>query len=295
MYKIYHNKALNTLEIENSKDEVYGKIHLDAGASLQELTLKGHTIIKDLAPLTYANTYASSILFPFANRIKDGAYTFNDTDFQFEINHKDENNALHGLVYNKTFQIIEQENSNDSASILLEYEEKELSTGFPYTYIIQLKYVFTASNLSLQVAVKNTDSKAFPFTLGWHPYFLSDDLYNSSLHFNSDKKLVLGDRNITVGVEYINFGDHFKVENQQLDDCWILNSNDVTFKTPKYELIIESSADENNFLQVYTPPKPNTIAIEPTTGVSDSFNNNIGLKTLNANDSYSINWNIKIK
>jgi len=37
---------------------------------------------------------------------------------------------------------------------------------------------------------------------------------------------------------------------------------------------------------VYTPPKLNTIAIEPTTGVSNSFNNKIGLNTLKANDTF---------
>lgn len=294
MYKINHDKALNILEIEDSENKVYGKIHLNAGASLQELTLKEHAIIKDLSPLTYANTYASSILFPFANRIKDGAYTFNNKEFQFEKNQEEENNALHGLVYNKTFQIIDQETSDDSASVLLEYNETELSIGFPYTYTIQLKYIFTLNDLSLNVSVKNTDSKAFPFTIGWHPYFLSDNLFNSSLSFNSSKKLVLGERNITTGVEDFELKEVFNIEDKQLDDCWILDSNEVTFNTPKYQLVIESSA-KNNFLQAYTPPKLNTIAIEPTTGVSDSFNNNMGLEVLNANDTYTINWGLKIK
>ncbi|MDD7888246.1 aldose 1-epimerase [Flavivirga sp. 57AJ16] len=294
MYKINHDKALNILEIENSENKVYGKIHLSSGASLQELTLNGHGIIKDLSPLTYANTYASSILFPFANRIKDGIYSFNDKEFQFEINQKEENNALHGLVYNKTFQIIDQETHHDSASILLEYNETELPIGFPYTYTIQLKYIFTSNHLSLEVSVKNTDTKAFPFTLGWHPYFLSDNLFNSSLDFESTEKIVLGERNITTGVEDFELNKAFNIEDKQLDDCWILDSNEVTFNTPKYQLTITSSAG-NNFLQVYTPPKLNTIAIEPTTGVSNSFNNHIGLQVLDANDTYNINWSLKIK
>ncbi len=294
MYKINHDKELNILEIENSESKVYGKIHLNSGASLQELTLNGHAVIKDLSPLTYANTYASSILFPFANRIKDGAYIFNDNAFQFEINQKEENNALHGLVYNKTFQIIDQETSQDAASILLEYNETELSLGFPYTYTIQIKYIFTSNDLNLNVSVKNTDTKAFPFTLGWHPYFLSDHLFNSSLDFNSTKKIVLGERNITTGIEDFELKGVFNIEDKQLDDCWILESNDVVFNTPKYQLTIGSSA-ENNYLQAYTPPKLNTIAIEPTTGVSDSFNNKIGLDVLEANDTYNINWSLKIK
>ncbi len=293
MYSIKHNKDLNILEIKNSKSKVYGKIYLNSGASLQELTLNGHTIIKDLSPLTYANTYASSILFPFANRIKDGAYAFKGKNYQLEINQKEENNALHGLVYNKVFQIIDQKTNENSAIIKLEYNEVNETVGFPYTYTIQLEYTFTIDNLSLKVTVKNTATKAFPFTIGWHPYFLSHNLYNSSLKFNSDKKLTLGDRNITTGTKDIELINVFNIEDKQLDDCWILNSKDVTFNTPKYLLVIGTTG-ENNFLQAYTPPKANTIAIEPTTGVSDSFNNKIGLNVLKANDTYSICWSLKV-
>ena len=293
MYNIKHNQDLNILEIEDSNELVYGKIHLNNGASLQELTLNGIAIIQNLSPLDYRDTYASSILFPVANRIKDGSYSFKGKKYQFEINQKEENNALHGLVYNKNFSIISKETNNDSATITLEYIEKKKSIGFPYTFSIQLKYIFTNDNLNLIVSVKNTDSEAFPYTIGWHPYFVSEDLQKSTLSFNSNQKLIIGDRNITTGIEEIKVEENFDIEDKQLDDCWILNSNQVKFNTPKFQLIIDSSA-KNNFLQAYTPPKLNTIAIEPTTGVSDSFNNKIGLEILNPEEIYKVKWGLKI-
>jgi len=60
-------------------------------------------------------------------------------------------------------------------------------------------------------------------------------------------------------------------------------------------LLSLKSSEDDSYLQLYTPSQKNTIAIEPTTGVSDSFNNGIGLKTLNPNESYSINWSLKIQ
>ncbi|GAA4885434.1 aldose 1-epimerase [Flaviramulus aquimarinus] len=294
MFSITQNKDLNFLAIENPKKKLYAKISLNDGASLQSLTLKGHTLIEDLTPLKYNSSYASSILFPFANRIKDGTYPFEDKVYQLEKNQEEENNAIHGLVYNKTFQVIEKVIYKDFASIKLEYNETSNSIGFPYTYKIQLEYIFSDIDFSLNVSVKNTSSKAFPFTIGWHPYFLSDNLYNSSLNFISSQKIIIGDRNITTGIENIELINTFEIKDKQLDDCWILDSNNITFITPKYQLLISSSV-KNNFLQLYTPPKSNTIAIEPTTGVSDSFNNKIGLKVLNANDIYNLTWNLKIK
>ncbi|OAD45326.1 aldose 1-epimerase [Polaribacter atrinae] len=293
MYTINHNTETNILEVKNTENTVFGKIYLNEGASLQELTLGGNAIIQDLHPLTYDSTYASSILFPFANRIKDGKYSFNNEDFQLEKNQKEEQNALHGFVYNKTFKVIDKEASATNAKITLEYNENLRNDGFPYTYSIQVTYIFTNDGLDLSVTVRNTDAKTFPFTLGWHPYFISDNLAESSLNFDCDQKLIIGDRNITTGSETVNSIINLDIEKKQLDDCWGLNSDKVQFKTPKYQLNFQSSV-KDNFLQAYTPPRLNTIAIEPTTGVSNSFNNKIGLQTLDPNDKYSIVWKINI-
>jgi aldose 1-epimerase len=293
MYQITHHRTPNYLEVENSATNLNAKVYLNDGASLQEFTLAGHQIIKDLSPLTYADTYASAVLFPFANRIKGGTYTFNNKTFQLEINQKEEQNALHGLVYNKTFTLIDSHANKDFASMTLEYNEANKSIGFPYTYSIQLEYVFNKAGFKLKVTAKNTDTKAFPFTLGWHPYFASSNLHESSIKLDSIRKTVLDKRNITTGLERIKTTETIEIKNQKFDDCWILNSNEVLFNTPKYRLKL-SATGGTHFLQIYTPPKENTIAIEPTTGVSDSFNNQIGLKTLNPNDSYSITWSLHI-
>lgn len=293
MYKITHNQEINTTVIENSENKLYAKIYNNYGGTLQELSLNGLVVIENLAPLTYDLTYASSILFPFANRIKDGTYRYKGEKHQFETNEKKENNALHGLIFNKPFQLIEKSSSETSATVLLEYDEGNISIGFPYTYNIKLKYVFTKDGVSLSVTATNTSEKTFPFTLGWHPYFLSKNLYESVVNFESSKKIIMQNRNITEGFKDIEPVADFHIKDQKLDDCWVLDSNEVIFKTPKYLLTMNSSA-ENNFLQLYTPPKANNIAIEPTTGVSDSFNNKIGLQTLSPNESYEITWSIKI-
>ncbi|HEY5689101.1 MAG TPA: aldose 1-epimerase [Yeosuana sp.] len=293
MFSIQHDRDSNHLEVKNSKSNIYAKICLNDGGSLQELVLNNHQIIKDLTPLTYNNTYASSILFPFANRVKDGVYQFNDKTYYLDINQNEENNALHGLVYNKTFVVSNQETCKEFASVTLLYQEKKEAQGFPYTYTIQLKYVLTPTMVDLYIEITNTDAKPFPFTLGWHPYFLSSDLSKSSLLFDSNKKTVLDERNITKGISYIEPMERLQIKDQLFDDCYILNSNEVIFITPKYNLEL-TSTEEDSFLQIYTPPHKNTLAIEPTTGVSDSLNNGIGLKTLRPNEIYRIGWNIKI-
>lgn len=292
--KTDNSNGLEFIEIENSSIQTSAKIYTSLGASLQALTLNGKSLITALDPLPYSDTYASSILFPFANRIDNGTYTFEGKTFQFPINEPGNNNALHGLVFNKTFKIVNQTANENQASVTLEYIETNASKGFPYTFTIQLEYVLTATSLDLNVTVKNTDSKTFPFTLGWHPYFESAKLFDSTLSFYSDKQLVLNDRCITTGTKDVSNTNNFEIKDKYLDDCFLLNQNNITFNTPEYSFVMSSSSKES-FLQIYTPPKKTHVAIEPTTGVSDSFNNNMGLQTLKPNEIYQLNWNIKLQ
>ena len=297
MYHIKHTKDskknLDYIEIEDSEKVSYARIYLNLGGSLQELILNDHHIIKDLKPLTYDKTYASSILFPFANRIEDGVYKFDGKDYFLDINHIQENNAIHGLIYNKTFELVEKKATKEEATVLIRYEEQTHTQGFPYTFRIDLKYTLTNRSLDLSVSVKNTDIKTFPFTLGWHPYFTSTDLYNSVVKFKSHKQVNFDERNITQGLRDFEINDGFKIENKSLDDCFVQESNKISFETPDY-IFEMTSSEKDCFLQLYTPPKANTIAIEPTTGISNSFNNKIGLKTLKPNESYNINWKLKL-
>ncbi len=298
MYKINHikdkNNKLSYLVLNNKKNTTQAKIFLNLGGSLQNLILNKNIIIKDLYPLKYDTSYASAILFPFVNRVNNGTYTFMLKEFTLDLNVKEENNALHGLVYNKEFNIIYQLATNNSATVTLEYVETKKTKGFPFRYIIQLTYTLTNNSLSLQIKVKNTDSQSFPFNIGWHPYFSSTNLYNSFLSFKSEQKLSFNEVMIPVKTKDIILKKDLQIKDRQFDDCYILNSNSIGFKTPDYSIKIDSSSEEN-YLQLFTPNIENTIAIEPTTGVSNSFNNKIGLQTLKADETNIVQWTIKLQ
>jgi len=118
-------------------------------------------------------------------------------------------------------------------------------------------------------------------------------LFNSTLKFDSDKRVLLDKDLITENTEKYNSESKLKIENKKLDYCYFLKSNVVEFNTPKYKLAVHSSSD-TGFLQVYTPPIENVIAIEPTTGISNSFNNKIGLQTLSPKEEYDISWKLVI-
>lgn len=296
MYTINKTESngLRYVELSSDTRSASAKICLDRGAALETLTLNNKTVIQDLAPLEYKNTYASSILFPFANRIKDGKYTYNKQSFQLDCNEGNLNNALHGLVYNKPFQLASSDASDNGATIVLKYQETEKIAGFPYLYTVALTFTLRNSDFMLDICIENNDTNAFPYTLGWHPYFVCKDLSKSSLEFDSSKTVEFDERMITKKVVDGNVAMPFEIKDQQLDNCYALNNGTVVFNTPDYKMTIDSSAKENYF-QMYTPPIANTIALEPVTGISDSLNNGMGVEVLQAGAKSEVTWKVTLE
>lgn len=294
MFTIHNTieESLPIVTLQNEENSTSAKINLSEGGSIKELKLNNKYVIKEISSFEYKGSYASSILFPFANRIENGTYLFEDKEYHLKCNDNGKN-ALHGLVYNKEFKIVEKIKNKNFATIIISYYETNNQIGFPFTYHIQLTYTLFENEISLSVEIENTDAKAFPFTLGWHPYFFSDDLPNSTLTFKSDHKIKFNKNLITKSILDIQRKENLKIGNSVLDDCFILNSNIVAFKTPSYKIEVTSDQAEN-YLQLYTPKGLPIIAIELMTGISNSHNNKIGLQVLEAKKTHSLNWNIKI-
>ena len=295
MYKVIEleNSAKQYVVLSNSDLTNRAEICLNEGGRLTEFAINSFEIIKNTTASNYKEDFASAILFPFANRVKNGEYMFNTIHYKLARNEKTKQNAIHGLVYNKSFSFIESDLNSDFASATFIYNENVGCDGFPFKYSILLKYTLNKNGIFLEVTIKNEDDKPFPFTLGWHPYFLSSSLCKSKLVFSSNEKLISDTSGIVIGKEQLYEDMPIIIENRTFDDAYVMQSNTVKFMTPKYQLQLKSSVSDN-FLQIYTSNTNNTIAIEPMTGVSDSFNNNIGKKILYPKEKFLIEWHIEI-
>lgn len=292
--KKIETEGIHYLELLSPNGKSKAQICLTQGGRLSNLVFKDVQILANLDVSTYKDNYASSILFPFANRIKDGEYAFNNVKYKLNCNEADKNNAIHGLVYNKIFYCINEVLTADYALVTLRYIDEGKCEGFPFTFNIELVYKLSESGLSLTVKVINEDEKMFPFTIGWHPYFESDNLDNSSINFKSHIKYLFDNQQIVSGTRASDTCIPFQLKNLKLDDSYLLESNEVEFITPKYNFKITTTSKEN-YLQLYTPKQTNIIAIEPMTGAANNFNNKIGLQTLNPNDFYEVVWDLAIE
>lgn len=281
-----------TLTLLSPNKKLKAVFQLEEGGRVQQLMYNGHKVIDDLEHMPYQQSYAGSILFPFANRIQNGTYQFKDETYHLSCNEIDKGNAIHGLIYNKKFEVFNSNESEDANEITLIYEEKDPPKGFPFLFQVKLIYTLTNLQLSLKVEVQNTGAKAFPFNLGWHPYFYCDDFDTSFLSFNSHKVVIMNEKMIALGINERLIENPFSLKNKELDDCYVLNGREVSFFTPNYKIELQGFP-KSNFLQLYTPPNENRIAIEPMTGISDSFNHKKGLQMLKPKKIKSETWVIQ--
>ena len=295
MFNVYHceKKKEQFVVISNKSKSTKAEISLHRGGSLSNLMVNHKKIITDLEPLAYEKTYASSILFPFANRVNYGNYSFLGKNYQLDCNEKKNENALHGLVYDKKFKIVNEIINENYVEIKLLYEITNAHKGFPYSFKIELSYKLHESSLKINLNISNLGNEIFPFTVGWHPYFHIDDFNKSELIFDSKERLDSDKRNITTKISNFKTPKPWQLNNLNFDDAFIISNNKISLKTNYYTMNLTSS-EKNNFLQIYTPKKTNAIAIEPMTGVSDSFNNEIGLKQLKPNNEYRIGWLLEV-
>jgi aldose 1-epimerase len=293
MYKI--EKYKSQVELINTSNDSKAIIALDdEGGRLKSLVFSEKLIIDDLKHKPYAKTHAGAILFPFANRINAGKYEFHGKKYSLACNEPGRDNAIHGLIFNKTFNVDETYEGKSSARVVLSFTENNPPEGFPFPYKVEMKYTLKEDSLNLEVKVHNIGNEEFPFNLGWHPYFCVDNFDKSFLSFESHKQVIFNENLISLGINEIAIPNPYSLKDKTLDDCFILLDKNVELYTDHYTVSI-SGKPKSDYLQIYAPPNENRLAVEPMTGISDSFNHKRGIHILKPNNTKKETWSIKLK
>ena len=126
-----------------------------AGANLHELILDQTKVVSGSLDLEEFNQNKSSFegaqLCPFPGRIENCNYNFQDQAYSLPHNDAAGNNAIHGLIFNKLFQMVDSRIHTDSAWISLGYEFPG-EEGFPFQFYIENKFLLE-KNLKLMKRV----------------------------------------------------------------------------------------------------------------------------------------------
>lgn len=277
------------------------------GASLLALELSGLKIIEQVAN-NRSEFYAGVVMAPWSSRLSGGRYELGDGRvLQVPINEPNRNNALHGLVYNRSFEIKRQ--SESAVELVIEIKPSE---GYPFHLLLAVSYELEEGELFVSFAVRNLSREEAPFGIGFHPY-LSTHWAEGPVLLHSDAKSVLTlDENMIATGKTLTFGSDKdlstgkKVVAAELDDDY----TDLEFKmgTASTKFLTEAGEgielwQEGIFKHtvIYTTDSFETdtgvitaVAIEPSTSEVNAFNSKQDLLMLAPGQTRSGGWGIRL-
>jgi aldose 1-epimerase len=280
------------------------------GARLKELHLcmcKNISILKKIDKIHPGNReeiFANAKLSPFANRMKDGRYSFNKINYNLGINYPEENNACHGFIYNKEFKLLKKKITDDSAICTFGYLYENEDPGYPFIYTIDLSYELSSQNgLTCTTKIVNYSCSDIPISDGWHHFYdLGIEINKLKLKIDVQSIIELDSKMIPNGNKsFFNEFNSFKIiEKRHFDSCFkvndaggkavsILHSDEGNINLNIWQ---ETGLNKYNYLLIYTPPDRKSIAIEPMTSNIDSFNNKDGLIVLSPNQALEVKFGI---
>lgn len=253
------------------------------------------------------NAYPNMVLFPWANRTRNGIFSFENKTYQLPINEIGNNNALHGFVFQENFEIIENTSTETEAKITVAYKYNGQKEGFPFPFELKISYSLHAiGGFFMETEIKNTGSTPLPCVFGWHPYFEyeNETLADWALKLPANEYFMSDNQMIPMGTGLYKYNNNWNdLSNKQYDTVFKINENLERAITSLRSIKSKSQInvwqdvqkDEYQYTIIYTPPSKTKIAIEPMSGNTDALNNKQGLTILEAGQSKILNCGVNME
>ena len=279
----------------------------NVGAALKNLKVNETEII---TPTTghELNPYADGIVMaPWANRIDHGKWNLNGQELQLQITDTQLDNAIHGLVSQKLFEISRQSQS----SVRLQAEISK-TAGYPFDVSIWVEYTLTSNGIKVTQGATNQGIDPAPLVVGAHPLFQISGTPTELLEFKSAARSVdlVNERKIPIGKQKI-ANTQYDISNwRELSTCdfdhgfgdLVRDEQGLAhhyLRSPKGDMLDIWQGKEFKYAFIFTPDRfhnnadstlRKAIAIEPQTGPANAFNSKEDLIWLEPDQVFEASW-----
>lgn len=290
-----------------SPDSSFSALIQPTGAALGQLSLNGEVIAG--TPTGQANYgFAGAVMAPWANRLADGRFVFSGSVYQNPIDEPAYQTALHGLVFNREFEMVQQTNHEVEFEIKLGKD-----SGYPFESTLRVWYELTDFGLISGLEFMNLGKQQIPLTTGFHPYFAFDDGDAVSI---GAERVVISDSRLLPKTNLKSedlVGKQNAVEldltTLNLDNCFenlIVEENGWHYSTVNRKAhgwsVQVGQSPEFERCMVYTMHKsPITaeperwIAIEPQAGAANALNSGDGLVWVDPGGQFAAEWSVSVE
>jgi len=138
-------------------------------------------------------------LIPWPNRLADGRYRFDGTDYQVALTEPARHNAIHGFLRWRPWRPSEVAQDR----VVMTTRLYPMS-GYPFTVDVAIAYALSDEGLTVTTTATNIGDAACPFAMGQHPYLSpgAGPIDECTLQVDARTRIIAGeDRLLPVGTE----------------------------------------------------------------------------------------------
>ncbi len=213
-------------------------------------------------------------LFPYANRIENGSYTFMGRQYQFA--RTKEGNSIHGYAKDIKWDVEEQE--EDSVTLKTDlFRENE----YPFHVICTLHICISGSRFCENANFYLREGKA-PIAPGFHPYYMVDENWEINLERRA-LKAMKKDEYFPSG-DYVEFYKNIRSKRSGYFDDLFKYEGQIVLNTSQMRYTVERINSKYFMLYNGQFAENRSVAIEPMSSPVNSFRTGDDIKVLNSGE-----------
>ena len=251
------------------------------GGAIAAVRWRGHDVLRrtddDARAAADVRRFACYPLVPYSNRVAHAMLALADgSSFALARNMGDHPHAIHGVGWQRAWSA---DRLDGTVCLALRHEPRDgQAASWPFAFDATQAFTLVANDvtatLTVTMSIVNRDTRAFPFGLGWHPFFPRDAStmlgFRAASMWETDPTCLPTHESRLAASP---FSPPRAIGATTLDNVFTGWDGTATVGWPSSGIQATVRADRMlDHLVVYVPPARDYLAVEPVTHMTDAFN-----------------------
>jgi aldose 1-epimerase len=281
---------------------------VEVAASIREFRIGDVELTEPYGEFSLPPFADGIVLVPWPNRVEDGVWKLDGSTQQLDITEPDKHNAIHGLLRNAPYRVLEQKDGSVTLGATIFPQH-----GYPFFLETSVTHELTDDGMTVTHRITNESDDPAPVAIGSHPFFQIGDVPTEDLtltvhagtRFPVDERLNPSAEIPVDGTDYdLRVGR--KVVDLSLDDAFgdvkPVDQVTATLTAPDGRSVSLWQDENFPYVQIFTTRlfprgtgRVTAIAMEPMTAPANAFNSGQSLRWLNPGETWQASWGIRYR
>lgn len=175
---------------------------METGGGVRKYTDSGRDVLQPYDRDAMCDGAHGTPLIPWPNRLADGRYRFDETDYQVALTEPTKHNAIHGFLCWRPWSVLE----HDADRAVMGTQLFPLE-GYPFQLQVRVEYRLDAGGLTVATTATNIGENALPYGCGQHPYLATggdETIDGCTLQMNAGTRITTdAERQLPTGRESV--------------------------------------------------------------------------------------------